>query len=201
MERLSACNVVGCEQPLVSRWKCADHFARARRLCEVDGCGRKHRMNGLCGMHAQRLRSSGRVGPAELLRVSGRVCDIDGCGKPHQAKGLCGMHYERKSHYGNTDFVTPRYKLPAPPPGSENILWKGDDVGYSAVHVRLKKWRGKPVDQTCACGDTARTWAYDHSDPNEKTSAEGPYSLDLYRYTAMCYSCHTTLDHQRTRTR
>lgn len=125
---------------------------------------------------------------------------MEDCNEPHRAKGLCHKHYMRKLTWGDPNYVTPRYKFPPPPTGAESPNWKGDDVTYSAVHFRLKKLRGPAKDQICECGSSADTWAYDHTDPDEKLSDVGPYSVDLQRYTAMCHSCHTTLDFWRTRT-
>lgn len=39
-----------------------------RRLCSVEGCGRVHRAKGLCKMHWQRQKRSGRIGPAQPIR-------------------------------------------------------------------------------------------------------------------------------------
>lgn len=73
--------------------------------------------------------------------------------------------------------------------------WTGDAASYQAVHSRLRSYRGRAKDQTCACGEPATGWAYDHADPNHKVSETGaPYSTDLARYVALCASCHRLMD-------
>ena len=70
---------------------------------------------------------------------------------------------------------------------------------YEAVHQRIAAKRGKARAQRCAeCGAPARSWAYDHSDPEElRQEYKGivvAYSLDLERYQPLCDSCHTRRD-------
>lgn len=74
---------------------------------------------------------------------------------------------------------------------------------YSAVHERLRKSRGRAAEHVCECGQPARQWAYDGSDPNELSDTDHgrpvTYSADLSRYVPMCVSCHRRLDSRRRR--
>jgi hypothetical protein len=123
---------------------------------------------------------------------------FDGCEEPHRAKGFCSTHYTRMQLWGDPAISVPHTPPPHPGTGAACVAWKGDNAGYSAVHWRLRQYRGRARDQTCQCGAAANTWAYDHQDPHEKTAVEGPYSTDLARYTAMCWTCHNLFDRART---
>ena len=69
--------------------------------------------------------------------------------------------------------------------GDKNPNWKGDKAGYSALHYRICKAKGKP--QKCdKCGTTKKTryqWA----------NLTGDYN-NLDDYKRMCQSCHAKFD-------
>jgi hypothetical protein len=84
----SICKIKGCKRPRSTRGWCRPHYIRWWRRggdpsvrlkaapgdqapCKVRRCGHAARANGLCHMHAERLRTSGRIGPAEKLVASG----------------------------------------------------------------------------------------------------------------------------------
>lgn len=70
-----------------------------------------------------------------------------------------------------------------------------ETAGYYAVHDRVYREKGKARDhQCCACGETAKQWAYDHADPDERASKNGPFSLHPSHYQPMCISCHKIFD-------
>ena len=80
--------------------------------------------------------------------------------------------------------------------GEGHPAWKGDEVGYMAVHQRLRRGRGPAKSHQCIdCGKQAAHWSYDHSDPNPKIDEKnGPYSTDLDRYHPRCRPCHKIQD-------
>lgn len=155
-------------------------------------CGREGRIRkGLCDAHYFRLRRNGNVGvPAVAVKTPGAVCSIERCGKPHVAVGYCQMHYTRYRRHGDpsiTRKTTLRY-------GEANSMWRGADVGYHGLHIRVRKALGRASDFLCPCGAQAAEWAYDHGDPNERSSPQGAYSTDLDHYQPMCVRCHRRLD-------
>ncbi len=67
-----------------------------------------------------------------------------------------------------------------------NNNWKGDDVTYSAFHLRLKSLHGSP--KKCeVCGTTDKTKSYDWA------NLTGAYE-DPKDYKRMCRSCHWKYD-------
>jgi hypothetical protein len=103
------------------------------------------------------------------------------------------MHYKRYQRRGSTDFLPQAER--AWPTGGEHPRWKGTEVSYSGAHMRLRDLRGPASEQPCAnCGKQARHWAYDHADPDERQSPEGPYSTDPTHYLALCVPCHKKAD-------
>jgi hypothetical protein len=100
------------------------------------------------------------------------------------------MHYTRLRRQGDVAIVgSPRRAF-----GAENSAWIGDKATYRTVHNRIRYQRGSASEQVCSCGAPARHWAYDHADPEERIGPDGPYSLDLDRYAALCVPCHKRLD-------
>lgn len=88
------------------------HAARQRTegypVCQIEGCESRatapRMRNPLCGMHYQRLRKTGSVGPATKVR-GGRFgvvpCSVSGCRRRYYANDLCSLHYNRKRLKGD----------------------------------------------------------------------------------------------------
>lgn len=201
---MTQCSIDGCTGTAKARGWCQAHYMRWRttgdtgpalvvrrqagRTCSVDGCTRPHSGRGFCGTHLRRFNLYGDPGPAEIeARNPGAVCKIDGCARPAEGRGWCNAHYLRWRATG--DPLTPLLEhAPA---------WRGDAVGYSGLHRRLRKARGRVSELVCVeCGNPAQHWAYDHADPDEKFDAQRglPFSTDLDRYQPMCQPCHRRFD-------
>lgn len=71
--------------------------------------------------------------------------------------------------------------------GRNNTSWKGKDAGYSSLHERLYRDRGKPCHcEVCGTSDPDKRYEWanvtgDYTDPNG--------------YKRMCASCHRQFDH------
>lgn len=69
--------------------------------------------------------------------------------------------------------------------GPRNSSWKGDDAGYSALHLRVATERGTP--SLCEhCGTT-------NSKRFEWANLTGNYT-DVFDYGRLCSSCHHKMD-------
>lgn len=161
--------------------------------CTIVGCTKAaNRLSRtICEMHYGRLRRSGTL-DARPQRAARETCTVPECGEPDKGPhGLCAKHYTRLQRHGSTDVV-----LKAPPQrAAESPTWKGDDVGYRAVHVRLRTERGPAAAHPCVdCYGRAAHWSYDHADPDEKQSSHGHYSTDPEHYQPRCVSCHKRFD-------
>ena len=113
-----------CERDAVSGGFCHGHDAQARRhpdqdlvplhaakerLCEFEGCGRRHNSHGLCSGHKQQLRARDwdrsqltplqRYAPQDnkdVARDDGlRPCVFPDCPRVVGPKGLCHGHYQQ----------------------------------------------------------------------------------------------------------
>lgn len=68
-------------------------------------------------------------------------------------------------------------------------------VGYYGVHDRIYSERGPASSYSCIdCGNQARHWSYDLSDPEPLIDQGGTFSLDVNRYEPRCVSCHSNHD-------
>jgi len=151
--------------------------------CAAPGCPYVGRVRlGLCGMHYQRLKSTGELGPPESLRQRGRECSIEGCHEPHKAHGYCPKHLQRWENTGDAGGLEPRQG--------------GDDIAYPSAHSRaLAKW-GPASEYSCDdCDLDAYDWSYVHGCPQERVNSKGnPYCPHPEHYVPRCRSCHHWFD-------
>lgn len=164
------------------------------RVCAADGCARTDLQGPLyCRMHYHRMRRTGRL-DARPIRAARGTCTVEGCDQPDTGpNGLCIKHLYRVKRNGTTDLPGPYERG-----GSRNPAWTGANASYAAIHQRLRKVRGSARNFSCAsCGAPARHWSYDHADPDERTSDDGPYSTDLGHYVPRCVPCHKRYDLDR----
>lgn len=75
--------------------------------------------------------------------------------------------------------------------GSIHSFWKGDDVGYVALHSWVARRLGKPM--TCQnCDDTSRSnRSYQWANLSHK------YKRDLSDWARLCASCHKLYDNNK----
>jgi hypothetical protein len=160
----------------------------SERICTIDGCPEKHKARGFCKAHWRSARRRGDFEPAKRSPIR-ETCSYPGCSKKHHGHGYCRTHYRHWQAHGD-----PSIGLRM---GESSPLWKGDAVGYTAVHLRLERLRGKASEHTCwwRCGRQAEDWSYDWSDPDQIIDERGRvYSLDPACYIAACRSCHRNWD-------
>lgn len=167
---------------------------RGTLTCSVDDCDRPRRRPSaeLCGAHYHRLWRTGSVG-SDPIREGGQGCSIADCEGKHYGQGLCNLHWQRKRKWGDPTRTCQNQS------GRTNPAWVGDAVTYSGAHMRVRAVRGPASRFACTdCGDVARHWSYDHSDPNELGQlVDGrvlPYSTDVQRYQPRCVQCHKSFD-------
>lgn len=151
------------------------------RYCSVEGCERAWRTVNLCNMHYERKRLTGAVGPAAPKTMPrGDFCRAPGCGREAYLRNLCVKHNSRMKTNGTLEKLPPN-----------------DNIGYGALHTRIKRSRGPARKLTCFfCSDRADEWAYDKSDPHVRYDIKNrrPFSMDIERYFPICVPCHRKLD-------
>jgi len=66
------------------------------------------------------------------------------------------------------------------------LTWTGDKATSEAVHLRLRRERGRASEYACVdCGEAAEEWSFDEP---------SGYSVDLSRYAPRCIRCHREHD-------
>lgn len=80
--------------------------------------------------------------------------------------------------------------------GSANHMWKGDDCGYQAAHLRLAASCGAASSLSCAdCGRPADDWSYEGGCSSEiRSNGAPPYCTHLDHYKPRCRPCHRAYD-------
>lgn len=195
------CTVAECERPHLAKQMCSAHYRRAKRgapltdpirgsasdICIVEDCGRDSQHFGWCFTHHKRWQTTGVVGgPIEGRQKNGGGCAIEACDRGSSERGWCWSHYQQWYARGT---VADR---PIWPNG-----WRGDEISYSGMHMRLKRERGYAADLGCvSCGLAARHWSYSNSDPNDRIDEITGlrYSTDMDHYDPRCVSCHSLYD-------
>ncbi len=71
--------------------------------------------------------------------------------------------------------------------GSSNVNWKGNDVGYHAVHAWIARTLGTPtLCQNCGMSNPGRVYHWANKD--------GRYRRNTSDWTRLCVSCHRKYD-------
>ena len=72
-------------------------------------------------------------------------------------------------------------------PGEKNPMWKGKEVGYSALHIWVERQLGKP--KKCEnCGEDNPKKRYEWSSKSRE------YKRDLKDWQRLCVPCHRNYD-------
>jgi hypothetical protein len=69
----------------------------------------------------------------------------------------------------------------------KNHMWKGDYVGYSALHIWIERRLGKP-NKCSMCGTMDEIKGYEWSNISKK------YKRDINDWQRLCISCHRKYD-------
>lgn len=77
------------------------------RLCQIEGCSKKHKAYGYCSMHYRRLKTNGL---SERPR-DGRNCAVKDCSRKCTRNLYCDKHYYRFKRYGDPLIVKERYQI------------------------------------------------------------------------------------------
>lgn len=100
------------------------------------------------------------------------------------------MHYSRLYRHGDASVVKPK---------GPRVDWSAPARNYKNAHDRLGKLWGKAALYPCVeCGESARSWAYDGTDPTQEYGARSGrkhyYSAWPEFYMPMCPRCHGRRD-------
>lgn len=112
--------------------------------CSVDGCDRKVRYVGLCGMHYKRKWRHGD--PTTRLIGHVQPCAVENCPNDTSkgAMGLCGTHYIRFSKHGRFHKVVNRGSGWTMDTQGYIVLFLNGQRKYEHIHL-AEKALGKPL--------------------------------------------------------
>lgn len=102
------------------------------RVCDVEGCDKKHHAKGYCWMHYCRFRTHGHPLAGRGFHIE--VCTVEGCDEPHTARGICRKHYERKKRTGSLESS---WRTGCDIPGCDR---KHYGRGFCKKHYDLARW-------------------------------------------------------------
>lgn len=201
---------------------------RLGRPCAIEGCPREPYSRLHCRRHHTNLKrwgdplgrpdDGGKVEPAENagLRAAGAICRELGCARTPKARGMCDGHYRQWVTAGGLGracgepscdrfavargLCTLHYSYWREGPGKSLVRPFGDVVSNSSAHQRCTALWGSVRQYPCInCGEQAREWAYDGTDPTQLYEKSGTGSWLFYSvypefYMPMCIKCHRRRD-------
>jgi hypothetical protein len=98
----------------------------------------------------------------------------------------------RLSHLGKTLSEETKLKIRLAhqkqvfPIGNKSPSWKGDNVGYNGLHLRINKLLPRPLDSKCLfCHQIKHL---------EKACVTGVYNMNMENWAWLCRSCHNKHD-------
>jgi hypothetical protein len=96
------------------------------RICQVVGCGNKHKAKNFCGKHYMQVKVHGKPIEKEELRALKpiKLCSIDGCNEKHWGKEYCLSHYNQARGSGELGFGVCRTKNCGLPAISKELCFK-----------------------------------------------------------------------------
>ena len=107
-------------------------------------------------------------------------------GKKHTEETKAQMSSDRIGHTNNTGRT---HFKDGDNTGKENSKWKGDDVGYSALHDWVAKRKGKKPCVCSICG-----FADPYKGHFHWANISREYKRDLDDFTCLCVPCHVKYD-------
>lgn len=177
------------------------------RRCSVPGCPAKHCARGLCSLHYQRMRNSGTTDPPDPFRQphsrTHLALDEEHDVVRRYRKGLSQRQLAARFCVAQSTIheILKRHGVPARRRGQRSAerhsLWQGDDLAHhQTLHRRIRRMRSPASEYTCACGQPAEQWSYNHSGHDEHTDPVEHYvfSTDVWQYDPRCGICHLVFD-------
>lgn len=174
-------------------------------ICLVDDCQQVVKRLGLCYAHYMRQWRYGdplhRPVPqhADLLgQRFGRLVTVAyerGC----RASGQASTWLCRCDCGATTSVRVGDLRSGSVTTCGDHVHHRLPEVGYGAVHDRLRADRGAASSHTCIdCGRPASHWSYDHADADEQYATAIPghpaFSLKPEHYSPRCVPCHKVFD-------
>lgn len=95
--------------------------------------------------------------------------------------GRCG---ERNGFYGKKHSPETIQKFKEQRAQEKNPMWKGDEVGYDALHDWVKRHKGEPKECEHCQSTSNLQWA----------NKSRKYNRDLDDWLSLCVSCHSKYD-------
>lgn len=168
------------------------------KTCKLDNCETKVHGNGLCTKHYTRML---RHGSTDKPKRSAWNKGITGLPSPRKGAVLTSETKQkiREANIGKTLAEETKAKISKSMAGKNTWMkgktgdkatrWAGDKVGYSGVHIWIKKVLGKP--QECQyCGTTEKKmyhWA----------NISQEYRREVSDWARLCVPCHSNYDRNK----
>lgn len=122
-------------------------------------------------------------------KINKKICKV--CGSEYMVRKnnisrskFCGRACTYKSQIGREVSLETRIKASESKMGESNPMWKGNNVGYTALHDWVRRRLPKPeVCELCHA-----------TEPYDLANRSGEYKRDLSDWEWLCRACHMKED-------
>jgi hypothetical protein len=169
--------------------------------CKIEGCAKRTKTLGWCGMHYERFRNHGSTDDPRPYRPE--VCVIDGCEARPVGRGWCSLHYQRwqlkgdplgdvpRRVYAGVSMHTEGYRLVSRPghplaqadryvPEHRLVLWESLAGADAPCH-----WCAEPVSWALKWPRDRWALVVDHLDGDKLNN-------DIGNLVPSCNPCNST---------
>ena len=79
--------------------------------------------------------------------------------------------------------------------GKKNHMWKGENITYTAAHLRVQNAKGRAAEHPCIeCGRVAKDWSYQGCAHESLTEKGMRFCAHPDHYEPRCRKCHRAFD-------
>lgn len=157
------------------------------KICKYESCHQKHDSHGYCANHARQYRKYGHPLSAEEIhqrKSDAKKGNLNNLGKNWTIS-------PDKRHKGITRNTGKTHFVLSATLGNNNVNWKGDDVGYFALHSWVKRHLGRP-NKCQHCG-------LESNNPNmiQWANKSWEYKRTVNDWLRLCAKCHSSYDRKK----
>lgn len=163
-------------------------------FCTAPHCDRPHCAKGLCNTHYRRLYRNGTLIPKKPWnRFVSQTRECRYCGghfvtSPFDSrfKKYCSRTCAGRTQIGvhRKMSATAKERIRRSKIGARNPMWKGNAVGYGALHDWGRKWKPRPA----LCEHCQRV------PPHDLANLSGKYLRNVSDWAYLCRRCHMIQD-------
>lgn len=179
----------GSKHPLFGKHLSEEHKQKISKANIGKNIGRKYSPESIQKMREAALGNHRRLGKTTSTETKQKLRMI------HLGKKLTSETKQKMSlaHLGKKFTQEHKKNMGKARQGNKSSSWKGEMVGYAALHNWMRK--NKPKLNSCEhCGSMDKKLELAYEDHQAGKQTPRKYKRDINLFHWLCHSCHTILD-------